>query len=196
MTQRLRSTRAVIVTKGLAPWKVHRVLAYIEENLGEPLRNKDLAVVAELSEFHFSNAFRDSVGQTPHEYLIRRRIERAQGFMLSTAAPLSEIAAECGLADQAHFTRLFRRAVGETPAAWRRARSNLAGGFNSTSHSTASDTVHQSGVLPQKLTFVAPASASNRSNRRSDCTSVLSGARVARSDLTACLPAESPNAKH
>lgn len=112
------------VTKGLAPWKVRRVLAYIEENLGEPLRNKDLAVVAELSEYHFNVAFRNSVGQTPHEYLIRRRIERAQGLMLSTAAPLSEIAAECGLADQAHFTRLFRRAVGETPAAWRKARSN------------------------------------------------------------------------
>ena len=114
------------VTKGLAPWKVRRVLAYIEANLGEPLRNKDLAVVAELSEYHFNVAFRDSVGQTPHEYLIRRRIERAQGLMLSTAAPLSEIAAECGLADQAHFTRLFRRAVGETPAAWRKARSNPA----------------------------------------------------------------------
>lgn len=130
------------VTKGLAPWKVRRVLAYIEVHLGEPLRNKELAVVAELSEYHFCNAFRVSVGQTPHEYLIRRRIERAQGFMLSTAAPLSEIAAECGLADQAHFTRLFRRAVGETPAAWRKARSNLAGGFDSTSRTIVSQERH------------------------------------------------------
>jgi AraC-like DNA-binding protein len=51
-------------------------------------------------------------------------MERAQGLMLSTDKPLSEIAAECGLADQPHFTRLFRRVVGESPAAWRRARAN------------------------------------------------------------------------
>jgi len=44
--------------------------------------------------------------------------------MLSTNKPLSEIAAECGLADQAHLTRLFRKVVGESPAVWRRARAN------------------------------------------------------------------------
>jgi AraC-like DNA-binding protein len=59
---------------------------------------------------------------SPHGYIIRRRVERAQGLMLSTARPLRDIAAECGLADQAHLTRLFRRIVGESPAAWRRAR--------------------------------------------------------------------------
>jgi AraC-like DNA-binding protein len=44
--------------------------------------------------------------------------------MLSTMRPLSEIAVDCGLADQAHLTRLFRKIVGESPAAWRRARAN------------------------------------------------------------------------
>ena len=110
--------------QGLAPWQVRRVLAYIDANLDQSIRNKDLAAVARLSEFHFNVAFRSSVGDSPHEYIIRRRIERAQGLMLSTDAPLSEIAVECGLADQAHFTRLFRRVAGETPAAWRRARAN------------------------------------------------------------------------
>ena len=65
-----------------------------------------------------------SVGDSPHEYIIRRRMERAQGLMLSTDKALSEIAAECGMADQAHFTRLFRRFVGESPGAWRRARAD------------------------------------------------------------------------
>lgn len=110
--------------RGLAPWQVRRVLAYIDANLDKSIRNKDLATVARLSEFHFNVAFRNSVGNSPHEYVIRRRMERAQGLMLSTEAPLSEIAVECGLADQAHLTRLFRRVVGETPAAWRRARAN------------------------------------------------------------------------
>ena len=110
--------------KGLAPWQVRRVLAHIEANLDTQIRNKDLAVVARLSVFHFNVAFRNSVGEAPHGYIIRRRMERAQGLMLSTEKPLSEIAVECGLADQPHLTRLFRRIVGESPAAWRRARVN------------------------------------------------------------------------
>jgi transcriptional regulator GlxA family with amidase domain len=112
------------VRRGLAPWQVRRVLAHIEANLSAPIRNKDLAAVARLSTFHFAVAFRNSVGDSPHGYVIRRRVEHAQGLMLSTTRPLSEIAVECGLADQAHLTRLFRKIVGESPAAWRRARAN------------------------------------------------------------------------
>ena len=107
---------------GLAPWQVRRVLAYVEANLAKSIRNGDLADVARLSPFHFNVSFRKSVGDSPHEYIIRRRIERAQGLMLSTDASLSEIAITCGHADQAHFTRLFKRVVGESPGAWRRAR--------------------------------------------------------------------------
>lgn len=109
---------------GLAPWQVRRVLAHVDANLDTPIRNKDLAAIARLSVFHFNVAFRESVGDSPHEYVIRRRIEQAQGLMLSTGKPLSEIAVECGLADQSHLTRLFRKVVGESPAAWRRARVN------------------------------------------------------------------------
>jgi transcriptional regulator GlxA family with amidase domain len=115
------------VRRGLAPWQVRKVLAHIEANLGAQLRNRDLAAIARLSEYHFNVAFRDSVGEAPHGYIIRRRMERAQGLMLSTEKALSEIALECGMADQAHFTRLFRSVVGESPAAWRRARANPVG---------------------------------------------------------------------
>ena len=110
--------------RGLAPWQVRRVLAHIEANLGESLRNKDLAAIARLSTFPFAVAFHNSIGEAPHAYVIRRRVERAQGLMLSTDRPLSDIAAECGMADQAHLTRLFRKIVGESPGAWRRARAN------------------------------------------------------------------------
>ncbi len=109
---------------GLAPWQVRRVLAHIEAHMGLSIRNQELADIARLSIFHFNVAFRNSVGDSPHAYIIRRRIERAQRLMLSTQQSLSDIAAECGLADQAHLTRLFRRLVGESPAAWRRARVN------------------------------------------------------------------------
>jgi AraC family transcriptional regulator len=110
--------------QGLAPWQARRVMAHIDANLDGPIRNKDLAIAARLSEFHFNVVFRNSFGQPPHAYIMRRRVERAQGLMLSTDKALCEIAAECGLADQAHLTRLFRRTVGESPGAWRRARAN------------------------------------------------------------------------
>ena len=108
----------------LIAWKRRRVLDHMEANLAMPLRNRELAALVDLSEFHFSVAFRNSVGAPPHEFLIRRRIERAQQLMLSTDMPLCDIAGECGLADQAHLSRLFRKVVGESPAAWRRSRTN------------------------------------------------------------------------
>jgi AraC-like DNA-binding protein len=98
------------------------VAGYIDSNLGQSIRNEDLAALLRLNISHFARAFRESVGESPHEYVIRRRVERARELMLSTAASLSEIALDCGLADQSHLTRLFRRYFGESPAAWRRAR--------------------------------------------------------------------------
>lgn len=107
---------------GLAPWQIRKVTSYIEAHLDRSIRNEDLAALVRLNPSHFGRAFRNSLGEPPHEYVIRRRVERAQGLMLSTDASLSEIALDCGLADQSHLTRLFRRFSGESPRAWRRAR--------------------------------------------------------------------------
>ena len=110
------------VRGGLCPWQIRKVTSHIETHLDRPIRNEDLATLVRLNPCHFGRAFRNSFGESPHEYLIRRRVERAQGLMLSTDAPLSQIALDCGLADQAHLSRLFRRVVGESPRTWRRAR--------------------------------------------------------------------------
>jgi AraC family transcriptional regulator len=110
------------VRGGLAAWQIRKVTRYIDVNLERTIRNDDLATLARLTPAHFSRAFRNSVGEPPHEYVIRRRVERAQGLMLTTEAKLSDIALDCGLADQSHLTRLFRRVVGESPRVWRRAR--------------------------------------------------------------------------
>jgi AraC family transcriptional regulator len=107
---------------GLAPWQIRKVTSHIEAHLDRSIRNEDLAALVRLNASHFGRAFRNSFGEPPHEYVIRRRVERAQGLMLSTDAPLSAIALDCGLADQSHLTRLFRRVAGESPRAWRRAR--------------------------------------------------------------------------
>jgi AraC-like DNA-binding protein len=109
---------------GLAPWQVRRVTAYIETHLNAPIVIKDLAAIARLSAYHFCRAFRESFRDSPHGYLMRRRVGRAQTLMAQTEVSLSHVAADCGLSDQAHLNRLFRRFVGESPGAWRRARTN------------------------------------------------------------------------
>jgi len=111
-----------LIRGGLAPWQIRRVTTHIETNLDAAITTKDLAVLARLSSFHFCRAFRDSFGESPHGYVTRRRIERAQRLMLTTNASLGQIAADCGFTDQAHLSNLFRRFVGESPGVWRRAR--------------------------------------------------------------------------
>jgi AraC-like DNA-binding protein len=106
---------------GLAPWQVRRVTAYIEEHLASTIRLEDLARLARLSHSHFCRAFKESLGHPAHAYVMRRRVQKAQGLMLTTGESLSQIAAQCGMADQAHFCKLFRRLVGQSPNAWRRA---------------------------------------------------------------------------
>lgn len=112
------------VRGGLSPWQIRKVSSHVEANLDRSIKNEELATLARLNTSHFGRAFRNSFGEPPHEYVIRRRVERAQGLMLTTNASLSEIALDCGLADQSHLTRLFRRIVGESPRIWRRSRLN------------------------------------------------------------------------
>ena len=107
---------------GLAPWQVQRVTAHIESHLDGSITTQDLATIARVSTYHFTRAFRESLSETPHAYVMRRRVERAQGLMLTTNIALGQIAIDCGFADQAHFNKLFRRLAGQSPGAWRRAR--------------------------------------------------------------------------
>jgi AraC-like DNA-binding protein len=68
---------------------------------------------------HFAAQFRAATGLRPHEYLIRRRIERAQELLLTSRLSLVDIAMDVGFRTQAHFTTVFGRFVGETPSVWR-----------------------------------------------------------------------------
>ena len=120
---RPRGSGAPDVVRGqLMTWKKRRLTAYIDAHLSDPIRVSELAALVDLSESHFSRAFRSTFGISAHEYVTRRRIEVAQSLMLGSPEPLSAIASRCGLSDQSHFSRLFRRIAGETPCAWRRAR--------------------------------------------------------------------------
>lgn len=105
---------------GLAPWQAKLVRAHIESNISRNLRVADLAGLVQLSLGHFFRSFRVSFGQPPLTYVKVRRIRHAQVLMLNTREPLSQIALDCGMYDQAHFTRVFRRVVGVSPSVWRR----------------------------------------------------------------------------
>ena len=107
---------------GLAPWQVRKLTTYIEMHLDSEIVTADLAALTKLSTFHFCRAFRESFNESPHTYVMRRRVERAQGLMLHSDVSLAQIAIDCGFADQAHLNKAFRRIVGESPGAWRRAR--------------------------------------------------------------------------
>jgi AraC family transcriptional regulator len=107
---------------GLAPWQVRSLSTYIDANLNTSLSCETLARLVRLSVSHFARAFKYTFGYSPHAFLMRRRMERAQGLMLKSSVPLAQIALECGLSDQAHLSRLFLQFTGESPASWRRAR--------------------------------------------------------------------------
>ncbi len=108
-----------MVRGGLAPWQARRVTAHVDANPGSTITVSDLAGVTRLSNGHFCRAFKAMTGRTPHAFIVQRRIEHAKTLMLTTSETLSQVAAMCGMTDQAHLTRLFRRHLGTTPLAWR-----------------------------------------------------------------------------
>lgn len=104
----------------LAPWRLNRVTDYIEASLDTPIALEDMANAAGLTRMHFATQFRASTGLSPHEYLLRRRIARAQELLLNPDLPIAGIALDVGFQTQAHFTVVFKRIVGETPGRWRK----------------------------------------------------------------------------
>jgi AraC family transcriptional regulator len=120
---RLRSSEETqVVRGGLPTWQTRRIIAHVEANLSRRIPIQELARLLNLSASHFCRAFKCTFGASPREYVLHRRIEVAQGLMLTTSESLSAIAVLCGMCDQPHFTRSFHRIVGQTPYLWRRTR--------------------------------------------------------------------------
>jgi AraC family transcriptional regulator len=103
-------------------WQARCVQAYIAIHLQTNIKTADLARVAQLSRSSFKRAFRTSFGCVPRQYVIRMRVARAQNLMTMCNDSLSQIASECGFADQSDFNNCFRRIVGERAGVWRARR--------------------------------------------------------------------------
>lgn len=104
---------------GLSAQKLRHVMDFVAENYSSDVRLAELANVAGMSNFHFAREFKRTTGTTPHQYLIKFRVERAKALLAEVELPLTEVGLQSGFSHQSHFTRLFRRLTGTTPHSYR-----------------------------------------------------------------------------
>lgn len=112
--------QGVKVTGGLAPWQTRRTCDFIEAHLADDPSITALSQECNMSAGYFARAFKVTFHMAPHQWITRRRIERAKSLMGMTTHSLAEIAVMCGFVDQSHLGRQFLRLEGISPALWRR----------------------------------------------------------------------------
>jgi AraC family transcriptional regulator len=105
---------------GLTHTKLERVIAHIEDNLASKLSLPGIAEIAGMSVSHLKTLFRNSTGVPVYEYVLRRRVERAQFLLRNHKHSIAEVAAASGFAHQSHLARHMHRILGYTPSALRR----------------------------------------------------------------------------
>jgi AraC family transcriptional regulator len=99
---------------------LEQVIDYIKVNLAQDLSILDLASLTSMSESHFSRSFKQLVGIAPYQYLMQQRVERAKQLLKQQAISISDIALDCGFANQTHLTKVFRQMTGVTPKAYQK----------------------------------------------------------------------------
>jgi AraC family transcriptional regulator len=108
------------VRGGLSHTKLERVIAHIEDNLASKLSLPGIAEIAGMSVSHLKTLFRNSTGVPVYEYVLRRRVERAQLLLRNQRFSIAEIAVATGFAHQSHLARHMHRILGYTPSSLRR----------------------------------------------------------------------------
>lgn len=104
---------------GLSGRKLRQVLDFIGDNYSQDLSLGELSAVAGMSTFHFAREFKRTTGTTPHQFLIKFRIDRAKEMLADSELPLIDVGLQSGFSHQSHFTRLFRKLTGTTPLTYR-----------------------------------------------------------------------------
>lgn len=104
---------------GIAPKTLQRVLGYIHDNLGRPIRLSSLADIVGLSEHRFAHNFKQSTGQSPYRYVTARRVEQAKRMLRETDMTITEVALTAGFSNASRFSETFGRLTGSTPTEFR-----------------------------------------------------------------------------
>lgn len=105
---------------GLSPARLRRVKEFVHAKMEDELSLRELAQSVGLSTAHFSEMFRKSTGETPHQFVLRLRLERAKDMLLATELRVLDVAVACGFKTQQHFARVFRHVCGLRPTEYRR----------------------------------------------------------------------------
>jgi AraC family transcriptional regulator len=105
--------------QGLSRRQIKLVKDYIEAHLSENLSLEDLARQLDFSPYHFMRLFRQATGQSPYQFILWRRVERAKTLLQKTELPLAQVALESGFAHQSHLSRVFKQHLGLTPKSFR-----------------------------------------------------------------------------
>jgi AraC family transcriptional regulator len=111
--------RTSVVGRRLTPALLRRIERHIDDNLERHVGLSDLARLAGLSRWYFLRVFQETVGTSPHDYVTRRRIDRARDLLRTTSRSVMEIAGDVGMT-HSHFSRVFSRRIGVTPTEFRR----------------------------------------------------------------------------
>lgn len=104
---------------GLSPYQLSQVFDYIDAHLDQNLKLEDLARLLDISQFHFSRLFKQSLGLSPYQYLIEQRIEKAKQLLKQSNYSIIDIALNCGYSSHSHLSKQFRQVTGMTPKAYR-----------------------------------------------------------------------------
>jgi AraC family transcriptional regulator len=104
---------------GLSRAKLRQVTEFIQDNLSGNLTVADMANLVQMGPCHFARAFKESTNMPPHQFVLRRRIERALQMLKETQVNLASVAYELGFSSQGHFSTVFRKAAGVSPSEYR-----------------------------------------------------------------------------
>ena len=110
----------VVSADGLTRQRMQRLIDYIEANLGGDLSLEAMAKELDISSFYLSRVFKSALGQSPHQYVLSRRVDLAKGLLRDTNTPVADVALAAGFSSQSHMSSWFHRLVGVSPAAYRR----------------------------------------------------------------------------
>jgi AraC family transcriptional regulator len=110
----------ILPMRAISGRKMRRLIEFIDENLDGDLSLDAMAREVEISPLYLARAFKAAVGQSPHQYVLGRRIERAKELLRNTEMPVVDVALSAGFSSQSHLSHWFLRNVGVSPAAYRR----------------------------------------------------------------------------